>query len=120
MPQNNYERAMELLAQKPEGWGKLKSLLTQCTPDQMNLFNRMYGSIENIPADKIPWAIKQAEATLKKRVVDEERSHPKAILLYRQGEQLGASTFIDEVTTTYGYGKLNDYGVFEYELFFKE
>lgn len=66
MGNKNYERAMELLAEKPKGWGKLKTLLDQCTEKQIELFNRMYGSINDIPADKIPHAIFQCEETIKK------------------------------------------------------
>lgn len=44
----------------------LKDLLNKCTEPQVNLFNRMYGSIETIPEEKIDWAIQQCESTVKK------------------------------------------------------
>ena len=43
---------------------KLESLLKQCKPHQQELFNKMYKSIEDIPKDKIDWAIQQCERTL--------------------------------------------------------
>jgi 3-methyladenine DNA glycosylase AlkC len=43
---------------------KLKSLYEQCTKPQQDLFNRMYGSLEQIPPSKIDWAIKQRERTI--------------------------------------------------------
>ena len=45
---------------------KLKSLYEQCTKPQQDLFNRMYGSLEKIPLDKVDWAIQQCERTISK------------------------------------------------------
>jgi hypothetical protein len=42
----------------------LKELLSKCTEPQINLFNRMYKSIEEIPDENIPWAIQQIERTI--------------------------------------------------------
>lgn len=42
----------------------LKDLLSQCTDAQVNFFNRMYKSIEEIPENKISWAMKQCERTI--------------------------------------------------------
>jgi len=44
----------------------LRNLLSQCTESQINLFNRMYGSIDTIPDEKINWAIQQCERTIEK------------------------------------------------------
>jgi len=44
----------------------LTELLGQCTPKQQDLFNRMYGSLEAIPEEKIDWAIQQCERTVEK------------------------------------------------------
>lgn len=44
----------------------LVDLYNQCTPEQQNLFNRMYVSIEKIPDKKIDWAIQQCERTVAK------------------------------------------------------
>jgi len=47
----------------------------------------------------------------------EEYAHAlEAIHRFMKGEEYGVSTFIDEVTTTYGYGKLDHNGSWEYEL----
>lgn len=42
----------------------LQELLSQCTPDQISIFNRMYKSIDDIPDEKIDWAIQQCENTI--------------------------------------------------------
>lgn len=39
-----------------------------------------------------------------------------AIIIYKLGFRPNCSTFIDEITTTYGYGKLSDMGLFNYPL----
>lgn len=52
--------------------------------------------------------------------IDFERSHPEATKRFLNGEKYTCSTFIDDVTTTYGYGILDDYGSWEFELYFKE
>lgn len=43
----------------------LRVILNMCTESQINFFNRLYGSIDTIPKEKIPWAIKQVERTIK-------------------------------------------------------
>ena len=42
----------------------LRNLLSQCTNAQVNIFNRMYKSVEEIPEEKISWAFKQCERTI--------------------------------------------------------
>lgn len=42
----------------------LKKLLDQCTEPQQQIFNRMYGSLAEIPDEKIDWAIQQCERTI--------------------------------------------------------
>lgn len=42
----------------------LRGLLKQCTYIQINLFNRMYKSIDLIKDEKIDWAIQQVERTI--------------------------------------------------------
>lgn len=39
-----------------------------------------------------------------------------AVFLYQCGVRPGVSTFVDEVTFTYGYGYLDDYGSWEFEV----
>ncbi len=45
---------------------ELRSLLSQCTEPQVNMFNRMYGSVETIPFKKMKTAIDQCERTIAK------------------------------------------------------
>jgi len=45
---------------------KLETLLSQCEDTQVELFDRMYGSIIGIEDEQIPWAIKQVVATINK------------------------------------------------------
>lgn len=45
---------------------EMRTLLLQCTEGQVNLFNRMYGSVDTIPESKMSWAFEQIEATIKK------------------------------------------------------
>ena len=42
----------------------LANLYNECTPEQQNVFNRMYVSIAAIPDRKIDWAIEQCERTI--------------------------------------------------------
>ena len=56
------ETLTRLEAEKKEA---LKGLLSQCTDPQINMFNRMYGSVDTISDDKIDWAIQQCERTIK-------------------------------------------------------
>lgn len=44
----------------------LADLYNQLTPAQQNLFNRMYVSIDEIPDNKINWAIQQCAKTIDK------------------------------------------------------
>jgi len=46
------------------GREKLRELLAQCTEGQLDLFNRMYRSVDAIPLEKINWAIQQCERTI--------------------------------------------------------
>ena len=43
---------------------KLIELLNQCTKKQQTFFDRMYGSRDTIPEEKIDWAIQQCEKTI--------------------------------------------------------
>lgn len=43
---------------------ELSILYEQCTEKQQLFFNRMYGSVEKIPAEKIEWAISQCQRTI--------------------------------------------------------
>ncbi len=53
---------------KKEQREALKNLLLQCTEKQINIFNRMYKSVEEIPEEKISWAMKQCERTINKNL----------------------------------------------------
>lgn len=44
----------------------LREVLNQCTPEQIDLFNRMYKSIDEIPDEKMDWAYQQCLNTIKK------------------------------------------------------
>jgi hypothetical protein len=44
----------------------MRDFLAQCTEAQVDLFNRMYGSVETIAEDKMDWAIQQCERTVLK------------------------------------------------------
>ena len=45
---------------------QLRLLLNQCTSEQINFFNRMYGSIDEIKQEKILHAIRQCERQIEK------------------------------------------------------
>jgi 3-methyladenine DNA glycosylase AlkC len=47
---------------------QLRNLLLQCTKKQQTFFYRMYPSIDKIPPEKLPWAIRQCENTLAKKL----------------------------------------------------
>jgi hypothetical protein len=59
---------------KTLGRDNLKDLLSQCTEDQQTLFKRMYShddlerdindAVDQMPDDKINWAISQCERTV--------------------------------------------------------
>lgn len=44
----------------------LKTLLGRCTTEQIALFNKMYGSADNVKLKDMSWAISQIERTLAK------------------------------------------------------
>ena len=46
---------------------ELRKLLSQCLAGEIELFNRMYGSIDDIPEEKINWAIEQCERAIDRR-----------------------------------------------------
>jgi len=48
------------------GRDKLKELLAQLPDTWIGMFNRMYGSVDEIPLDKMDWAIQQCERSLAK------------------------------------------------------
>ncbi len=43
---------------------KMRLLLLQCTESQVNLFNRMYGSVNGVRDDQMATAFDQIERTL--------------------------------------------------------
>lgn len=45
--------------------GLVADLLKWCSPGQLRVFNAMYKSVNELPADKIEWAIVQLENTIK-------------------------------------------------------
>ena len=52
---------------------QLHELLDQCTEEQRAFFDRMYGSRDTIPEEKIDWAIQQCERTIvKNKASDKE------------------------------------------------
>jgi len=54
------------------GKTKLRQLLTQCTNEQQNMFNRIYKSVDTLPMEKIDCAIQLVERTIEK---NEEKSN---------------------------------------------
>lgn len=48
------------------GREKLKELLSKLPQSWVDVFNRMYGSVNTIPLEKIDWAIQQCERSLDK------------------------------------------------------
>jgi hypothetical protein len=53
------------------------------------------------------------------RLIDIHKSHPRAVNRYFAGIKYKCSTGIDE-SITRGYGKLDDYGFWEYPLHFQD
>lgn len=45
---------------------KMRTMLTQCTEAQQNIFCRMYGSVDEVSDEKLDWAFYQIENSLKK------------------------------------------------------
>jgi len=52
--------------------GTLKELYEQCTSEQQVFFCRMYKSLEEIPEEKVRWAIQQCENTIRKNKREKE------------------------------------------------
>jgi hypothetical protein len=50
---------------------KLQELLDQCTPEQVNKFNIMYGSVRAVELHQLNWAIQQVERTIKQNLENE-------------------------------------------------
>lgn len=46
----------------------LKKLLAQCTEAQRKFFDRLYGSIDKIPYEKMDHAITQAQRSVEKNI----------------------------------------------------
>lgn len=44
----------------------LKEKLSKCNKDEIEFFNRMYVSVDEIPFEKMVWAEKQIDRTLEK------------------------------------------------------
>jgi hypothetical protein len=67
---------------KTLGRDNLKDLLSQCTEDQQMLFKRMYShddlerdindAVDQMPDDKINWAISQCERTVYDNAIKEK------------------------------------------------
>ncbi len=56
----------------------LRELFSQCTEKQQEFFDHMYAyGIENMPEDKINWAIKQCENTIKRNNLKKEIPNKK-------------------------------------------
>lgn len=54
---------------------------------------------------------------IKNSIIEEEdKATAEGLRRFLNGEQWSCSTFIDEVTTTYGYGKLDELGCWEFPL----
>ena len=51
---------------------QLHGLLDQCTKEQQAFFDRMYGSRDTIPDEKIDWAIQQCERTIAKNAASDK------------------------------------------------
>jgi hypothetical protein len=49
----------------------LRQYHDQLTPPQIELFNRMYGSIDEIPFEKMAWAYQQVRRTVDENKVKE-------------------------------------------------
>ena len=43
----------------------IKHLLSKCTKEENDVFNRMYGSVNSMLDSQLDWAIKQCERTVK-------------------------------------------------------
>lgn len=43
----------------------LRKALSKCTDKQISMFNRMYGSVDKIPYEKMDWAYSQIMKSLK-------------------------------------------------------
>lgn len=50
----------------------LKKLLSQCNEKQVDFFNRLYGSVEEIPERMILNAIRQIERTIEKNLLKKD------------------------------------------------
>lgn len=57
--QNEYEYKMSAF-----GRGIVKELLNQCSQNEKEFFNRMYGSIDKLPLEKMRHAYSQCKNTL--------------------------------------------------------
>ena len=42
----------------------IRELLAECTDKQVDLFNKMYASVDEIAPDKLDWAVYQCERTV--------------------------------------------------------
>ncbi len=63
-----YERLLNVSPDRLEKLGreKLRDLLTQCTEGQVQMFNKLYKSVDVIPLDKMNCALNQVERTIAK------------------------------------------------------
>ena len=56
---------------------QLHRLLDQCTKEQEAKFDRMYGSRDTIPEDRVDWAIHQCERTVEMNKVNQAKAKDK-------------------------------------------
>lgn len=67
MTKNNTTYQQEFNAELEDfARNKLRLLYEKLTTQQRNLFGRMYGGIDRIPFEKMPWAYAQVMRTLEK------------------------------------------------------
>jgi len=72
---NLYGRLLDVSPNKLKKLGrdKLRELLGQCTEEQVNMFNKIYTSVDVIPLEKMDRAIDQVERTIVKNEENDKR-----------------------------------------------
>ena len=68
LKESNYSLEFDRIMSKSNGLrrGYLKTLLLSLTDKQLNIFKKMYSSVDEIPNDKIDWATQQVARSLAK------------------------------------------------------